>query len=156
MINQYNIKSLNEALNIIDSTNIIDNRFENSFVTLLKSLDLEEKWFGVEKLLSSSKPNIRAMGLRVVRRSFRERILLERVIQLSFRVERLAELQYWYTAILSRYSLTRFGWKLYKEIEKRVDSDFHSRTLEMHQVQNNKTKKIILDNLSELAIKHGF
>lgn len=159
MTNQLNFKSLAEALEVIDSSVIIDNRVENSVVFLLQRLDLEERWLGVEALLTNSRPKVRVLGLRVVRRNFREQVLLEKVIQLSFSVDRLAELQYWYTAILSRYSVTRFGRELCKEMESRADTDFsarHIRALEMHQAKGSKAKKIVLGRLRGLAIERGW
>lgn len=147
MSNQLNLTDLMKVIEIINVNTVWDNRFENLLVSHLQNLDLEEKWFVVKKLLTHPEVKVRTMGLRIVRRTFRERILLERVIQLSFSVNRYAALKHWYKAILSRYSVTRFGSILCKEMEKQRDEGFylrHLRALEMLQLKNNKTKKRLL------------
>ncbi|MDC8760323.1 hypothetical protein [Janthinobacterium fluminis] len=145
--------TLSEARECI-STATLDSAFENSIVVLLQTLDTESVWEIVNQLLTHPKANARALGLRVVLRQFKDKELLERVIQLCFAVGRLAELQYWYTAILARYPVMHFLRKLEAEAANRKDADFiacHIRALQMHKADGNRAKKMALTKLMAFA-----
>jgi hypothetical protein len=149
--------SLDEALNAINSS-VINSTFENGVVVFLKTLNIEDQWQYVKTLLSHPKANIRTLGLRVVRRQFKDPELLRRVIQLCFSVERLAELQIWYTAILARYPMEHFTALLKEEIAKRADVNFtarHIRALQMHKAEGCKVKKLEIMKLMKFATERG-
>jgi hypothetical protein len=144
-----NTSTLSEVLEYLPKAKM-DSAFENSIVCLLRTLDPESTWKIVAELLTHPKANARVLGLRVVRRQFKDKELLDRVIRLSFGVERLAELQHWYTAILARYPLKGFVRALESEAENRKDADFlarHIRALQMHQAEGNVAKKIAVAKL---------
>lgn len=145
--------TLSEALECIP-TATMDSAFENATVVLLQKLDAENAWRVVSQLLTHPKANARALGLRVVRRQFKDKELLERVIHLCFTVGRLAELQYWYTAILARYSVMGFLKKLETEAASRRDADFiarHIRALQMHKADGSRAKKVAVAKLVAFA-----
>ncbi len=145
--------TLSEALECIP-TATMDSAFENATVVLLQTLDAESGWKIVSELLTHPKANARALGLRVVRRQFKDKELLERVIHLCFAVGRLAELQYWYTAILARYPVMYFLRKLEAEAANRKDADFvarHIRALQMHKADGRRAKKVAVAKLMAFA-----
>jgi hypothetical protein len=135
--------SRSEALERIPDA-VMDSTFENAIVALLRTLDREGTWQIVHALLTHPKVSARALGLRVVRRGLRDKELLRRVIQLSFSVDGLGELQYWYTAILARYPVTRFVSALEAEAAARADAGFTARNIRalyMHRARGSKKKK---------------
>ncbi len=145
--------SLSEALECIP-TATMDSAFENATVALLQKLDAENTWRVVSQLLTHPKANARALGLRVVRRQFKDKELLERVICLCFAVEGLTEVQHWYVAILARYPVMSFLKKLQTEAASRRDADFiarHIRALQMHKADGSRAKKMAVAKLVAFA-----
>lgn len=154
MTKRQNFGSLSEALDAVQS-NVMDSAFENIATNYLQSLGFEDRWKFLEALLTSPQSKVRALGLRVARRGVREIALLERIVLLSFAVDRFSELQYWYATILARYPFTRFGHDLRREMERRGDANFavlHLRALEMHRAKGNKAKKTVVEGLKKFAI----
>jgi len=146
--------TLSEALECIPTASM-DSTFENSTVVLLRKLDAEHVWRIVGELLTHPKAKARALGLRLVRRQFKDKEMLERVIHLCFTIERLAELQYWYAAILARYPVMRFLRKLEAEATSRQSADFiarHVRALQMHKADGSRAKKAALAELVAFAL----
>lgn len=157
MSNQLSFNSLSGALEAIESS-VMDSTFENMATSYLQSLGGEDRWQYIEALLTHPSSKVRALGLRVTRRGIQEKILLQKVVQLSFSVERLGELQCWYATILARYPVTQLGRELCKEMEKRHDTDFaalHVRALEMQPIKGNEAKKEVLARVKKFAIEQG-
>lgn len=150
--------SLSGALRAIPTAKM-DSDFENSVVDLLRKLDADSGWEIVRELLTDPCASKRALGLRVVRRQFREKKLLERVVFLSFSVNRLTELQHWYEAVLSRYPLRSFLRKLELEADNTKDPDFiarHIRALQMHRAVSGRSKAEAIEKLKARSSSDGF
>lgn len=150
--------TLSDEMECIPSATM-DSSFENSTVVLLRTLDVENSWKIVSELLTHPEAKARALGLRVVRRQFKDKELLERVIHLCFTVGRLAELQYWYAAILARYPVMLFLRKLETEAANRKDADFiarHIRALQMHKADGSKAKKVAVAKLMAFALSEDW
>lgn len=153
MTNQMTFSSVDEIRSAI-SSHFADSELENSIAHFLSFADERLSWQCLELLLTHEDAKVRALGLRIVQRSVRETPLLENVIQLGFNVRRLGELQHWYSAILSRYSLSSFAEKLCAEISKRADADFSARNiraLEMHRMKDLDRKRHILERVRKCA-----
>lgn len=149
----FNFKNLDEALAYLPVASM-DSSFENSIVFLLRTLDAESTWRIVRELLTHPNAGARALGLRVVRRHFKNKKLLECVSQLCFAVERFSELQHWYAAILARYPVKLLLKSIEIEAAKRKDLDFisiHIRALQMHKAEGNKVKQKAIAKLMEIA-----
>ncbi|MET3396078.1 hypothetical protein ABIC33_006755 [Variovorax sp. 1140] len=157
MTNQIAFSSL-EEMKQLTSSHFADSELENAIVHFLKSSGEESSQLCIEFLLTHESAKIRALGLRVVQRAVRNSSLLERVIQLSFEVGRLSELQHWYSAILARYSLSLFGERLCIEIFRRGDADFGARNvraLEMHRMSDIDQKKLVIERVRKCVAEAG-
>lgn len=157
MTNRMTFSSVDEIKQSI-SMHFADSELENAIVHFFDSAQEEASRQCLELLLTHENAKVRTLGLRVVQRAVRETSLLESVVQLSFDVRRLGELQHWYTAILARYSLSSFVEKLCKEIVQRADVDFSARNIramEMHRVKDIDRKKQVLERIRQCAADAG-
>ena len=153
MTSQMSFSSVDEIRGAISSRSA-DSELENAIAHFLNFADERLSWQCLKLLLTHEDAKVRALGLRIVQRAVRETSLLENVVQLSFNVERLGELQHWYTAILSRYSLTSFAEKLCAEISNKADAEFSARSiraLEMHRMSDLHRKNQILERVRKCA-----
>ncbi|MEJ2044627.1 MAG: hypothetical protein P8X74_24085 [Reinekea sp.] len=143
--------NLNEAVLSIEK-NAMDPRFEKSMVDFIIRSDTQD----VQKLLISflkyDDYQVRMMGLRLVRRCIKEKHILEKIVELSFDVQRLNELQKWYSAILSRYPHGLFVDRLKSEIEKRNDPSFferHQRALQLELADGGEKARGLLAQIAQ-------
>jgi len=113
----------------------LDSNFENKVAKLMASASDEEVDDILNSFLISDKYQIRMMGLRLVKRCLKDKKLFDVIIKRCFEVERLTELQQWYSAILSRYPISSFVRELKNELEKRNNMPFYERNIRALQLQ---------------------
>ena len=125
--------NIDNLIGEIDSENM-DSNYENNLVSIFPELDESDSKKLIQAYLKHSDFQVRMLGLRLIKRVINEKDILEDIIGLSFDVERLTELQKWYSAILARYPVPRVMSRLKAEFINRKDSSFverHKRALQI-------------------------
>jgi hypothetical protein len=129
------------------TTERMDSSLENYVATCLRATSQNQKLKTLCCLLSSERVSARVLGLRVVRRVVRERGILDEVVCQAFQVERYAETEAWYQAILARYPVVRLARRLRMEIDLRQDRYFqslHTTAVQMCRVPSRRLKKLAM------------
>jgi hypothetical protein len=128
----------------------MDSVYENKVAKLLTNASVEEKGILLHKYLSNDDYQVRMLGLRLIKRCRIDKKLFSEITRMCFEVNRLTELQKWYSAILSRYPLSSFVEYLKEEFKKRNDMSFFERNiraLQMELANSGEKGKVYLQSL---------
>lgn len=113
----------------------MDSIYENKVARLLANASAEEKGILLHEYLSNDDYQVRMLGLRLIKRCAIDKKLFSEITRMCFEVNRLTELQKWYSAILSRYPLSSFVEYLKEEFKKRDDMPFFERNIRALQME---------------------
>lgn len=146
---------IEELLEEMDCDNL-DSNFENKVAKLIANATDEDVEEILNCFLFSDRYQTRMMGLRLVKRCLKDKKLFRTVIKRCFEIERLTELQQWYSAILSRYPISSFVDELKNELERRKSLPFYDRNfraLQLHLANYGDKGRNVLDEVQEAMPK---
>ncbi|WP_305745429.1 hypothetical protein [Acidovorax sp. A1169] len=135
--------SIDEIRRAIGS-HVMDSRVENGISQYVTHAERESAWECLDFLLTHEVSKVSSMGLRVFRRAVRDRVLMQRALQLSFQVTRLSELRYWYRHMLPRFPWAALERDLWGEVYRRegdIDFSIHLADCLRLLPNNNRDKK---------------
>jgi hypothetical protein len=144
-----------EALEVAVLANRMDSAFENLLATSVRAAESSIKVELLQRVLSSEHANVRALGLRVLRRAVMEREVIDALLDQLFRVCRYSEIECWYHSILSRYPLMRLVYRAREQLAEQGDPELkllHIRALEMWRAKSPKLKRKALAILMGSAL----
>jgi hypothetical protein len=130
----------------------MDSVYENKVARLLADASAEDKGILLHEYLSNDDYQVRMLGLRLIKRCVIDKNIFSEIIQMCFEVNRLTELQKWYSAILSRYPLSSFVERLKEEFKRRNDMSFFERNiraLQMELASSGEKGKVYLQSLDQ-------